>query len=306
MPRTHEDDAKGSDGATGSKPAMRPGPGLHLVATPIGNLGDITLRAIETLRGVDLIACEDTRTTSVLLARNGIATRSTPYHEHNAERARAGLIEKLQAGARIALVSDAGTPLISDPGYKLVMAALEAGVAVTTCPGPSAMLAALTLSGLPSDRFFFAGFMPNRGAARRTVLAELAPIKATLIVYEAPHRLAESLADMAAVLGPRLAAVARELTKRFEEVRRGSLATLAAHYDEAGAPKGELVIVIGPPGEATFSLTDSAIDSRLRTLLETSSLREAAAELAAATGLPRRMLYARALKLSRGSDEEEG
>lgn len=285
---------------------MRPGPGLHLVATPIGNLGDITLRAIETLRGVDLIACEDTRTTSVLLARHGIATRSTPYHEHNAERARAGLIEKLQAGARIALVSDAGTPLISDPGYKLVMAALEAGVAVTTCPGPSAMLAALTLSGLPSDRFFFAGFMPNRGAARRTVLAELAPIKATLIVYEAPHRLAESLADMAAVLGPRLAAVARELTKRFEEVRRGSLATLAAHYDEAGAPKGELVIVIGPPGEATFSLTDSAIDSRLRTLLETSSLREAAAELAAATGLPRRMLYARALKLSRGSDEEEG
>ena len=304
MPRTREDDNERSDDAGGSKPGARPGPGLHIVATPIGNLGDITLRAIETLSGVDLIACEDTRTTSVLLARHGIATKTTAYHEHNAERARPGLIEKMGAGARIALVSDAGTPLIADPGYKLVTAALEAGIAVSTCPGPSAVLAALTLSGLPSDRFFFAGFLPARGAARRTALTEFAPINATLIVYEAPHRLAESLADMATVLGPRSAAVARELTKRFEEVQRDTLPALAAHYAEAGAPKGELVVVIGPPGETKFAISDEAIESRLRDLLKNSSVREAAAELAAETGLPRRVLYARALKFSRDPAEE--
>ena len=304
MPRTPEDEPEGRERAAGSKPASRPGPGLHIVATPIGNLGDITLRAIETLREVDLIACEDTRTTGVLLARHGISTRTTPYHEHNAERVRPGLIEKLAAGRRIALVSDAGTPLVSDPGYKLVCAAIEAGVAVSTCPGPSAVLAALTLSGLPSDRFFFAGFLPARGAARRTALAELAPIKATLIALEAPHRLSESLADMARVLGPRPAAVARELTKRFEEVRRGGLDELAAYYEEAGAPRGELVVVIGPPGEANAAPSDEAIDARLRTLLETSRVREAAAQLAAETGLKRRELYARALKLGDKRDED--
>lgn len=303
MPRTPEDDRERRDGAPRCKPDSRPAPGLHIVATPIGNLGDITLRAIETLRGVDLIACEDTRTTGVLLARHGISTRMTAYHEHNAERARPALIDKLRAGGRIALVSDAGTPLVSDPGYKLVAAALEADIAVTTCPGPSAALAALTLSGLPSDRFFFAGFLPARGAARRTALAELAAIKATLIVLEAPHRLPESLADMAGVLGPRPAAVARELTKRYEEVRRGSLDQLAAHYAEAGAPKGELVVVIGPPDEASVVPSDDVIEARLRILLESSSVREAAAQLAAETGLPRRALYARALKLSRAPDE---
>ncbi len=304
MPRTPEDEPEGRERAAGSKPASRPGPGLPLVAPPIGTLGDITLRALETLREVDLIACEDTRTTGVLLARHGISTRTTPYHEHNAERVRPGLIEKLAAGRRIALVSDAGTPLVSDPGYKLVCAAIEAGVAVSTCPGPSAVLAALTLSGLPSDRFFFAGFLPARGAARRTALAELAPIKATLIALEAPHRLSESLADMARVLGPRPAAVARELTKRFEEVRRGGLDELAAYYEEAGAPRGELVVVIGPPGEANAAPSDEAIDARLRTLLETSRVREAAAQLAAETGLKRRELYARALKLGDKRDED--
>ncbi len=304
MPRSAENQAEGRDGGPRSKPDSRLDAGLYLVATPIGNLGDITLRAIETLQQVDLIACEDTRTTGVLLARHGISTRTTPYHEHNAERARPGLIEKLKAGGRIALVSDAGTPLVSDPGYKLVLDAIEAGIAVSTCPGPSAVLAALTLSGLPSDRFLFIGFLPNRGAARRTTLAELTAIKATLIVLEAPHRLAESLADMARVLGPRMAAVARELTKRYEEVRRGSLTDLAAYYAEAGAPRGELVVVIGPPGKSSATPTDETIDARLGTLLKSSSVREAAAALAAETGLPRRTLYARALKLSRGADDE--
>jgi len=271
------------------------------VATPIGNLADITLRALATLRDAELIACEDTRTTGVLLARHGIVTKLTPYHEHNAERARPRLIELMQRGTRLALVSDAGTPLVSDPGYKLVAAAIEAGIPITTCPGPSAPLAALTLAGLPTDRFLFVGFLPARGAARRTTLAELAGVRASLIVLEAPHRLAMSLADMAAVLGDRPAAVARELTKLHEEVRRGSLSALAVHYAAAGAPKGELVVVIGPPSAAAEAISDEAIDARLETLLATMSVREAAASLAAETGLPRRALYARALRRGRGS-----
>ncbi|MBM3483065.1 MAG: 16S rRNA (cytidine(1402)-2'-O)-methyltransferase [Alphaproteobacteria bacterium] len=287
----------------GSKPDSDLPPGLYLVATPIGNLGDITLRALETLRAADLIACEDTRTTSVLLAHYGIDRPTTAYHEHNAERARPRLIELLRQGGRVALVSDAGTPLISDPGYKLVAAALEAGIAVTTCPGPSAVIAALSLAGLPTDRFLMVGFLPPRAAARRTTLQSLKAIEATLIVLEAPHRLAESLADMATILGPRPAAVARELTKRFEEVRRAPLDALAAHYREAGAPKGEIVVVIGPPLEAAPALDDAAIDERLGTLLASHRVGEAAAVLAAETGLPRRMLYARALKLAVKAEE---
>lgn len=274
-------------------------PGLYVVATPIGNLGDITLRAIETLKNADLIACEDTRTTGVLLARHAIATPTTPYHEHNAAEARPRLIRRLKAGERIALVSDAGTPLVSDPGFKLVEAALEAGASVTTCPGPSAVIAALSVAGLPTDRFLMAGFLPARAAARRTALQQIRAIEATLVFLEAPHRLAESLGDMVAMLGPRPAAVARELTKRFEEVRRAPLDQLATHYADAGAPKGEIVVVIGPPDDATMAPDHAGIDARLRALLETHRVGEAAALLAAETGLPRRTLYARALELTR-------
>lgn len=304
MPRSVGTSKERREAAEGSKPDSRLAAGLHVVATPIGNLGDITLRAIETLRGVELIACEDTRTTGVLLARHGIATPTTPYHEHNASRVRPKLIEKLKAGGRIALVSDAGTPLVSDPGYKLVEAAIAAGVAVTTCPGPSALLAALSIAGLPTDRFLFAGFLPQRGAARRAALVELAGIKATLVFYEAPHRLAESLADMAQTLGGRSAAVARELTKRHEEVRRGGLAELAAHHAASGAPRGEVVVLVGPPDAAADLPAEDALDARLAALLDTMSVREAAAQLAAETGQPRRVVYARALRLSRHGQGE--
>jgi 16S rRNA (cytidine1402-2'-O)-methyltransferase len=304
MSRSVEAEPEGRETVGRSKPDSRIAAGLHVIATPIGNLGDITLRAIETLQQVDVIACEDTRTTGVLLARHGIATPTTPYHEHNASRVRPKLIERLEAGARIALVSDAGTPLVSDPGYKLVEAAIEAGVAVTACPGPSALLAALGVAGLPTDRFLFAGFLPQRGAARRAALVELADLKATLVFYEAPHRLAESLADMAQALGDRKAAVTRELTKRYEEVRRDRLAALADHYAAAGAPKGEIVVVVGPPEKGASEPTGEDLDERLKALLATMSVREAAAQLAAETGQPRRALYARALRLTRDDDGE--
>ena len=277
-------------------------PGLYLVATPIGNLGDISIRAIATLRAADVVACEDTRMTSRLLQRYGIETRMVPYHEHNAERARPALLARLRDGGRIALVSDAGTPLISDPGYKLVAAALAEGLPVTGVPGASAALTALQLSGLPPDRFLFAGFLPSRSAARRTALQEIAAVPATLVLYESPQRLPESLVDMIAVLGDRPAAVARELTKRFEEVRRATLAELAAHYATAGPPRGEVVVVVGPPLAAPPAAAD--LDALLRAALADRSVREAAAQVAAATGLPRRTVYARALALQREEVDE--
>ena len=267
------------------------------MATPIGNAGDITLRALDLLRRADRIACEDTRVTGGLLARYGIATPLLAYHEHNAARMRPLLLERLRRGETIALVSDAGTPLVSDPGYKLVRAVVEAGIPVTTLPGASAALAALVLSGLPTDRFFFAGFLPPRSAARRTALAELAGIAATLIFFESAGRLADALADMAAVLGARDAAVARELTKLYEEVRRGTVTELAAHYAAADRPKGEIVIVVGPPAAAAEA-SDAAIDDALRAALATQSLRDAVAAVAAALGAPRRRVYARALALA--------
>jgi 16S rRNA (cytidine1402-2'-O)-methyltransferase len=274
-------------------------PGLHIVATPIGNMADITLRALDVLRAADLIACEDTRVTAKLATRYGIATRRLPYNDHNAERMRPLLLERLRRGERIALVSDAGTPLVSDPGYKLVRAVIDEALPVTFVPGAAAPLAALALSGLPADRFLFAGFPPSRQAARRSFLAELAAVPATLILFESPHRLAESLADMAEVLGDRPGAVARELTKRYEEVRRETLAALAGHYAAAGAPKGEIVIVVGPPDLAaeTAAEGEATLDARLRAALAAASLRDAAASVAAATGLPRRQVYARALAL---------
>ncbi len=269
-----------------------------MVATPIGNLADISLRALEVLATADLIACEDTRTTRKLLTAHGITARLTAYHDHNAARVRPKLMERLECGEAVALVSDAGTPLISDPGYKLVAAAAEAKVAVFAVPGASAALAALTVAGLPSDRFLFAGFLPNKSGARRRALSELAPVPASLVIYESARRLPASLADMAAVLGPRPAAVARELTKLHEEVRRGMLNDLAEHYADAGAPKGEVVVVVGPPApDAEASPDAEALDAQLRAALRHASLRDAVALVAEASGLPRKQVYARALEL---------
>ena len=271
-------------------------PGLYIVATPIGNLADITLRALDVLRGVDAILCEDTRVTATLTRRYGLAAERIAYHDHNADALRPGLIARLAAGAALALVSDAGTPLVSDPGFKLVRDAVAAGLPVIAVPGASAALAALTVAGLPTDRFLFAGFLPAKAAARRRALRELASVKASLIFYETAPRLADALADMAAMLGDRPAAVARELTKLHEEVRRDDLWALAEHYREAGPPKGEIVVIAGPPAAET-AVAHEDLDVQLRAALKTASLREASAAVAAATGLPRRQVYARALAL---------
>ncbi len=280
-------------------PAHVLAPGLHLVATPIGNLGDITLRALWVLRGVDRILCEDTRVTARLLAHFGIDKPLDPYHDHNADRVRPAVLDALRRGETLALVCDAGTPLVSDPGFKLVRAALAEGLPVTSAPGPSAALTALILSGLPPDRFLFAGFLPPRSAARRRMLAPWAGLEATLIFFEGPTRLAASLADMAETLGAREAVVARELTKRHEQIRRGSLDELARHYREAGPPRGEAVIVVGPPESAPV-MADAEVEQRLRTLLAEHSLRDAVALLADQTGIARRTLYERALALQHG------
>jgi 16S rRNA (cytidine1402-2'-O)-methyltransferase len=282
----------------GSEPEKAPlAPGLYLVATPIGNLGDITLRALETLRACDAIFCEDTRVTSKLTARFGLRRPLMSYHEHNAERTRPEILRRIDRGEAVALVSDAGTPLISDPGFKLVREATARGLTVTALPGPSAVLAALTLSGLPTDRFLFLGFLPNRRNARRAALEEVGGVRATLILFEAAGRLADLLADMAEILGAREAAVAREITKKFEEVRRGSLAELAAQYRAEGAPRGEIVVVVGPPADRDAP-SDQEVEALLRAALELGSVREAAASVAEQTGLPRRELYQRALRLA--------
>jgi 16S rRNA (cytidine1402-2'-O)-methyltransferase len=282
--------------------ARPPEPGLHLVATPIGNLRDITLRALDVLRGAALIACEDTRVTATLLRAYGIATPTVPYHEHNAAEMRPRLLARLEQGAVIALVSDAGTPLVSDPGYKLVRACIEANIHVTAAPGASASLTALTLSGLPPDRFLFAGFLPPKSTARRRTIEELAAVPATLVFYESGPRLADTLADLAALLGQRGAVVARELTKKFEEVRRDTLADLAAFYAAAGAPRGEIAIVVAPPPTQPLLRDPAEIDAALRQALAAHGTREAAARVAAETGLSKRALYARALELARDED----
>jgi 16S rRNA (cytidine1402-2'-O)-methyltransferase len=271
------------------------------VATPIGNLGDMSFRALDALRGVDLIACEDTRVTGKLLAAFGIATAMIPYHEHNAERTRPRLLAKLAQGARLALVSDAGTPLISDPGYKLVRAAAAAGIAVSIVPGASAVLAALALSGLPTDRFLFAGFLPAKSAQRRKALAELRPIAATLVFFETAPRLAATLADAAAILGPRAIAVCRELTKLHEEVRRARLDELARAYAGGAETRGEFVIVVAPPAEAPAADTD--VDALLRGALARVSVKDAVGEVALATGRPRREVYQRALALNKAGND---
>ncbi len=272
-------------------------PGLYVVATPIGNLADITLRALATLAAADAILAEDTRVSRHLLERFEISTPFVAYHDHNAAQARPRILARLTAGEALALISDAGTPLISDPGYKLAAEAAAAGIALISVPGPCAALAALTSAALPTDRFFFEGFLPPRAAARRERINALAAIPATLLFYEAPSRLAAALKDLAGELGPRPAAVARELTKLYEETRRGTLSDLAAHYATVGPPKGEVVIVVGPP-QAAPRLDDAALDRQIEEALGALSLKDAAAAVAAQTGLPRRQIYARALRLA--------
>lgn len=268
-------------------------PGLYIVATPIGNLGDVTLRAADVLRGVSAVACEDTRITGKLLNHLDIKKKLIRYDDHASEGDRDRLLS-LMAEQPVALVSDAGTPLISDPGYRLVRAAREAGIAVTSLPGPSAAIVALTLAGLPSDRFLFAGFLPAKDKARRDVLAELAGVPATLVFYETAPRLADALAAIDTVLPGREVAVARELTKKFEECRSGSAQDLAAHY-AAHPPKGEIVLLIGPPVEKPAD--DFDVDALLRAALAQNKPSQAAAQVAKATGLDRKALYARALEL---------
>lgn len=274
-------------------------PGLHIVATPIGNLRDISFRALATLAAADAILAEDTRTSKTLLAHYGISTPLLPYHEHNAAQMRPKVLAKLREGGKLALISDAGTPLVSDPGYKLVAELVAEGLPVTGIPGPSAVLAALVLAGLPTDRFFFEGFLPPKSGGRRTRLTELAAIPGTLVFFESPRRLAEMLSDAAAVLGARPGAVARELTKFYETVRRGTLPELAAHYESEEEARGEIVVIIGPPGAADLVTSDEAIDERLRAAMAKVSLKEAVAQVAAETGQPRRKVYARALELTR-------
>jgi 16S rRNA (cytidine1402-2'-O)-methyltransferase len=275
-------------------------PALYLVATPIGNLGDVTLRALETLASCDVLACEDTRVTRVLLDRYGIRRRAFAYHEHNAAEAGARLVAALAEGRSVALVSDAGTPLVSDPGFRLVEQALAGGHRVVPLPGASAALAALTASGLPTDAFQFCGFLPPKDAARRTRLSELSGIQATLVFYEAPQRLVASLASMRDTLGAdRRVVVAREITKAFEEFRRATLAELAGHYAEAGAPRGEVVVCVegADGGAGALDLAPEAVDRMLLELASEMAAPKAAAEAARVTGIAKSDLYRRLVAL---------
>jgi 16S rRNA (cytidine1402-2'-O)-methyltransferase len=277
--------------------------GLYLVATPIGNLGDITLRALQTLAGVDMVACEDTRITRRLTERYGIAADLKPYHEHNAAVARPKILERLAQGGSIALVSDAGTPLISDPGFKLVREACAAGHSVIALPGPSSVLTALSVAALPTDRFFFEGFLPPKETARRARLAELARIDATLVVFESGNRVQNTLADLADIMGSREAAICRELTKLHEEVRRAKLAELAQEADQLET-RGEFVLVIGPPAADAQIMTDDALDDLLRSALAHHSVKDAVAHAVELSGRPRRAIYARALELAKKTSEK--
>ncbi|MGV1013571.1 MAG: 16S rRNA (cytidine(1402)-2'-O)-methyltransferase [Methyloceanibacter sp.] len=277
-------------------------PGLYLVATPIGNLGDISLRALAVLTRADLIAAEDTRHSKKLLSHFGVGGKLTPYHEHNAERERPRLLARLRVGQVVALISDAGTPLISDPGYRLVREALDEGLMVTSVPGPSAALAALTSSGFPTDTFLFAGFLPVKSGPRRTRLAELAMVPSTLIFFDTAPRLTKSLADMAEVLGPREASIARELTKLHETVMRGRLDQLAAGLANQETLKGELVVVVAPPSPAETEISDEKIVAQLTEALATQSFRDAVREVTETLGVKRTRVYDLGLALTRKRD----
>jgi len=278
--------------------APKPPAGLYLVATPIGNLGDITLRALEVLAGVDLIACEDTRITRRLTERYAITAQLTPYHEHNAASARPKLLERLAQGASVALVSDAGTPLISDPGFKLVREVCAAGHRVVALPGPSSVLTALSVAALPTDRFFFEGFLPPKQTARRTRLTELSRLDATLVIFESGSRVQETLADLASIMGDRDAAICREMTKLHEEISRGSLAELAQSAASLET-RGEFVLVIGPQAEGSQIMTAAEVDDLLRDRLARDSVKDAVAHTVEVSGRPRREIYTRALELAK-------
>lgn len=280
-------------------------PGLYLVATPIGNLGDITLRALETLAGVDIIACEDTRITRRLTERFGISAVLKPYHEHNAALARPKILERLAQGYAIALVSDAGTPLISDPGFKLVREATAAGYPVIALPGPSSVLAALAVAALPTDRFFFEGFLPVRQIGRRARLNELARFDATLVMFESGNRIVDTLHDLAGIMGGRDAAICRELTKLHEDVRRAPVAELARTANTLET-RGEFVLVIGPPAANAAIMAEDDLDDLLRSSLRAGSVKDAVAHAVEISGRPRREIYARALELTRQSQREGG
>jgi 16S rRNA (cytidine1402-2'-O)-methyltransferase len=284
-------------GAPGKLLPVTLAPGLYVTATPIGNARDVTLRALDVLNNVDLIAAEDTRVTAKLLAIYGIRKTMTAYNDHNAARERPKLIARLRHGGRIALVSDAGTPLVSDPGYKLVREVVGEGIAVHAIPGASASLTALALAGLPSDRFLFAGFLSSKSGERRSTLEELKGVRTSLIFFEAPQRLAECLADMAAVLGNRPVAVGRELTKLHEEVRRGLLPTLAEEYAHRDPPRGEVTIVVGPARDEgpDFARIDALLDQALPFM----PVRAASDLIASAIDVPRRAVYDRALERKR-------
>ncbi|MBX3428044.1 MAG: 16S rRNA (cytidine(1402)-2'-O)-methyltransferase [Hyphomonadaceae bacterium] len=292
-PSSNSENSRERIGAREASPPLEAG--LYVVATPIGNLRDITLRALDILATASRVYAEDTRVAMKLMDAYGLKPRLGAYHEHNAEAMRETILDALEKGESVVLISDAGTPLISDPGFKLARAVIDAGHRVFPIPGASALLAGLVVSGLPTDRFLFAGFLPPKQGARRAALGDVADTEATLIFYETGPRLAESLADMAEVLGGRPAVVARELTKMFEEARRAPLGELAAHYAESGGPKGEIVVVIGPP-EAKGEVSDDVLDTFLLRALS-RGVKEAASEAARDLGVPRKRAYQRALEL---------
>ncbi len=270
-------------------------PGFYLVATPIGNLRDITFRALDVLSSVDLIICEDTRVTGKLMSAYGFKKKMHVYNDHSTDEQREYLTDKVSNGEAIAVLSDAGTPLVSDPGYKLVRMAIEKELYVTSVPGPNAALSALQLSGLATDQFSFLGFLPSKTVARQKILQKWTEIESTLIFYETGPRLVESLQDMAEVLGDRDAAVMRELTKMYEETRRGSLSELIEHYSNKGAPKGEIVVTLGAPKE--IEISSDSIEQQLTKALSTMSVRDAAEMVSKATGKPKKAIYTLALKL---------
>ncbi|MFM8748430.1 MAG: 16S rRNA (cytidine(1402)-2'-O)-methyltransferase [Aestuariivirga sp.] len=277
-------------------------PGLYIVATPIGNMGDITLRALATLAAADLVLCEDTRTSGKLMERYGIRARLAPYHEHNARKVRPGILGRLAEGAAIALVSDAGMPLVSDPGYRLVREAAERGIAVTTCPGPSAVLAGLALSGLPTDRFLFAGFVPQKQGERRRLFLEFATLKATLVFFESPHRIVETLGDIDAVLPGRGVVVTRELTKFHEEVLRGSALEIATQLAARPAVKGEITLLVGPP-EQPEAVSGEELEEAITAALAAMPAGKAASELARRFQLNRADIYQRILARKGGDGQ---
>jgi 16S rRNA (cytidine1402-2'-O)-methyltransferase len=297
---------------TENQPSAKPSstaatPALVLVSTPIGNLKDMSLRGREALEQADAILCEDTRTSHILLSNYGIKTRCFPLHDHNEDSRIPALLRSMQEGTRYALISDAGTPLVSDPGFRLTRAVIDAGLSVGAIPGPNAAMLALTLSGLPPHPFLFMGFLPVKSGPRRAALTrianmEAAGLTATIIFYEAPHRLAETLSDAAAILGPRPAAVCRELTKHFEEIRRDTLPGLAAHYDQ-GPPRGEITLVIGPAADVETS--EQALEAALHAALGQMSMKDAVDAVTAATGLARKQVYAKALVLGRKDATED-